>query len=170
MGGNKTNSNSITSILVEKLNNRKSGFRYKMLEVWNSTIDGATLGGDTEFVDGTYRTLPFAEMKNYRVDIIGYSGGNEKVLIEVKAGRREKLQYSQTENGAYAKTADQNGLTLFSIIPDKYDHENDIPSIAIVYKWSVIYKYALEFDNTGLADQIKFFVEKTPVSEKLKEG
>ncbi len=163
MAANQTNSNSITKILIEKLNNRQSGFRYEMIKNWN-------LPCDTEFVDGTYRTLPFAEMKNYRVDIIGYSGGNEKVLIEVKAGRREKLQYSQTENGAYAKTADQNGLTLFFIIPDKYDHENDIPSIAIVYKWSVIYKYALEFDNTGLAKQIKFFVEKTPVSEKLKEG
>lgn len=170
MGGNKTNSNSITSILVEKLNNRKSGFRYIMIKEWNSTIGGATLGDDTFFVDGTYRKLPFDEMGDCRVDIVGYSGGKEEVLIEIKAGCKEELQYSQIKNGVYDKTASKYRLKLFFIIPDKYEHQNNLPVNPKNYKWSEIYNIALEYDNTGLADQIKFFVEKTLVPEKLKEG
>lgn len=39
MAGIKTNSNSITAILVEKLNYKKSGFRTAILKLWNLPDD-----------------------------------------------------------------------------------------------------------------------------------
>ena len=136
------------------MNNRQSGFRYEMIDKWK-------LPRDTEFVDGTYRKLSFDEMGDCRVDIVGYSGGKEEVLIEVKAGRREELQPSQMKDGEYGNTyKNHNTLKLFFIIPDEYEKENDItPDKTGILKWSDIYNIALEHDNTGLAEDIKFFVE-----------
>lgn len=152
MGGNKTNSNSITSILVEKLNNRKSGFRYKMLEKWQ-------LPSDIFFEDGTNRQTSIPDMGNKKVDIIGYSNKAPKVLIEIKAGCRETLQKSQMETGEYGVTAkNHTDIPFFYIIPDKYEHQNNLPVNVKICKWSEIYNIALEYDNTGLKEQIEFFV------------
>lgn len=152
MAGNKTNSNSITSILVEKLNNRKSGFRYKMLEEWQ-------LPSDIFFVDGTNKQTPIREMRNKEVDIIGRSGTKIKVLIEIKAGNRERLQDSQKENGEYDETAKANpDIKFIYIIPDKYEYIDQIPLTMKICKWSEIYNIALKYDNTGLITQIEAFV------------
>ncbi len=173
MGSNKTNSNSITSILVEKLNNQKSGFRYNMLKKWNITKDGKTLELDDEikFEDGTNKQTPIDEMGNKKVDIIGRSGNKIKVLIEIKAGNRERLQKSQKKNGEYDLTAQAHSdIKFVYIIPDEYEDRDLIPSRMEICKWSEIYIIALEFDNTGFAEQIKFFVENNYSNPILSKG
>lgn len=78
MPGTRTNSNSITAILINKLNNKKSGFRFAMLEKWG-------LPANTIFKDGTHSTIYFPEMENKEVDIVGMSNSEYVILIEIKA-------------------------------------------------------------------------------------
>ena len=73
MAKTKTNSNSITAILINKLNYKKSGFRFAMLEKWN-------LPNDTIFTDCTHSTINCIEMGDEEVDIVGIS--NSEYVIQ----------------------------------------------------------------------------------------
>lgn len=151
MAGNKTNSNSITAILVTKLNNKKSGFRSKILSEWE-------IPDDTIFYDGTYTTLPFKEMGKAHVDIVGKSESKVVIMIEVKANLNEELQETQKKDGAYKKTAENNEIKLKYIIPEGYEHEKKLPKCKII-KWSWIYEIAKEYDSTGFCNDIEYFVD-----------
>lgn len=155
MAGNKTNSNSITAILVNKLNYRKSGFRAAILKSWGLT-------DDIEFKDGTHSSINFPEMEGKQVDIVGMVGNDYKVLIEVKANFNEPLQDSQKSDGQYQTTAKMHNLDLKFIVPDSYFHEYQLPKESENVKiipWSEIYKIAKEYDNTGFTEDIEYFVE-----------
>lgn len=158
MAGTKTNSNSITAILINKLNNKKSGFRFALLEKWD-------LPKDTFFKDGTHSTINYPEMENKEVDIVGMSGSEYVVLIEIKANLAEDLQPSQQSDGQYEKTAkNHKDIKLKYIIPDGYYHSDGLPeeceNIQII-KWSEIYEIAQNSDNTGFTEDIDNFVETT---------
>lgn len=155
MAGNKTNSNSITAILVNKLNYKKSGFRAAILRSWG-------LSDDIEFKDGTHSSINFPEMEGKQVDIVGMIGNDYKVLIEVKANFNEPLQYSQKEHGQYQTTAEKHHLDLKFIVPNVYNHDYELPKESKNVKiipWSEIYKIAKENDNTGFTEDIEYFVE-----------
>lgn len=155
MAGNKTNSNSITAILVTKLNNKKSGFRSKILSEWE-------IPDDTIFYDGTYTTLPFEEMGNAHVDIVGKSKSKVVIMIEVKANIKEELQETQNEDGAYQNTAKKHKIKLKYIIPEGYEHEKKLLNSNIyckIIKWSWIYEIAKEYDSTGFCNDIEYFVD-----------
>lgn len=150
----RTNSNSITAILIEKLNNQKSGFRSKIIKDWN-------LPENIYFVDGTHSTINIDGMNNKEVDIIGYQKNNVLILIEVKANKYESLQDSQKKNGEYEKVVkkSKNKLILKYIIPKDYAHIKDIPILAGIVEWNEIYNIAKEYDNTGFSQNIEYFVE-----------
>ena len=155
MAENKTNSNSITAILVTKLNNKKSGFRSKILSEWE-------IPDDTIFYDGTYTTLPFKEMGNAHVDIVGKSKSKVVIMIEVKANIGEELQKSQGKGKEYETTANKNTIKLKYIIPEGYAHEENLPEsseMIKIIKWSWIYEIAKEYDNTGFCNDIEYFVD-----------
>jgi hypothetical protein len=156
MAGIKTNSNSITAILVEKLNYKKSGFRNAMIKFWN-------LPDNIIFIDGTHSTIRLPEMQNKEVDIIGTVGSKILLLLEIKANCNENLQNSQKKNGQYQKTVEcHKEIKLKYIIPDGYYHISELPDETEqikIYTWSEIYEIAKETDNTGLIDQINYFVE-----------
>lgn len=158
MAENKTNSNSITAILVTKLNNKKSGFRSKILSEWE-------IPDDTIFYDGTYTTLPYEEMGNAHVDIVGKSKSKVVIMIEVKANIKEELQETQTEDGAYQNTAKQHHIKLKYIIPEGYEHEKTLLNSSKnniyckIIKWSWIYEIAKEYDSTGFCNDIEYFVD-----------
>ena len=157
MAENKTNSNSITAILVNKLNYKKSGFRAKILKEWD-------LAEDTIFYDGTYTQLPYDEMKGAHVDIVGRSINKVEIMIEVKANIKEDLQESQKKKGVYENTADNKKIKLKYIIPEGYEHKEDlpIPSDKLdcqIIKWSWIYEIAKEYDSTGFCNDIEYFVD-----------
>ena len=156
MAGIKTNSNSITAILVEKLNYKKSGFRNAMLKFWN-------LPENIIFIDGTHSTSRLPEMENKEVDIIGTDRSKIVLLLEIKANLNENLQDSQKKNGQYVKTAEcHKEIQLKYIIPDGYYHISELPEESEqikIYTWSKIYEIAKETDNTGFTDQINYFVE-----------
>lgn len=155
MAGNKTNSNSITAILVNKLNYKKSGFRAAILKSWG-------LPDDIEFKDGTHSSINFPEMEGKQVDIVGMVGNDYKVLIEVKANFNEPLQDSQKEYGQYQTTAEKYHLDLKFIVPNVYNHDYELPkeskNVKII-SWTEIYKIAKENDNTGFTEDIEYFVE-----------
>ena len=158
MAGNKTNSNSITAILVTKLNNKKSGFRSKILSEWE-------IPDDTIFYDGTYTTLPFEKMGNAHVDIVGKSKSKVVIMIEVKANIKEELQETQNEDGAYQSTAKEHQIKLKYIIPEGYEHEKTLLNSSKnniyckIIKWSWIYEIAKEYDSTGFCNDIEYFVD-----------
>jgi len=170
----KTNSNSITSILVHALNNRKSGFKSYIIGEFNKKIDDFNkstnnkykpISENVVFSDGTYTTLPLKEMGNKKIDIYGMNKADLQIMIEVKANLNETLQKSQTEE--YIDAAINNCIPLVYIIPDGYNHEDDLKKIKdkkssnlimIVY-WSTIYDIAKKTDSTGLDYQIENFVE-----------
>ena len=157
MAGNKTNSNSITAILVNRLNYKKSGFRAKMLKEWE-------LPYSTLFRDGTHSSLNFPEMKGKQVDIVGWDTdkNKENILIEIKANLDEDIQDSQRENGQYQETANKNKIPLKYIVPDRYYHQNELPQeseLIKVIRWSEIYNFAKEYDDTGFTEIIETFVQ-----------
>lgn len=167
MAGNKTNSNSITAILVNKLNYRKSGFRGAILKSWG-------LSDDIEFKDGTHSSINFPEMEGKQVDIVGMVGSDYKVLIEVKANLNEPLQDSQKEYGQYQKSAKKYNIDLKYIVPNGYYHQSDIPQDSSQISWSEIYEIAKEYDNTGFIKDIEYFVEtdfhKNTLDSVLNKG
>lgn len=155
MAKTKTNSNSITAILINKLNYKKSGFRFAMLEKWN-------LPNDTIFTDCTHSTINCIEMGNKEVDIVGISNSKYVILIEIKANLSENIQDSQKTDGQYVATAEKNEIPLKYIIPDGYYEIDKLPSkskYVQIIKWSKIYEIAQETDNTGFTEDINNFVE-----------
>lgn len=159
----KTNSNSITAIFINKLNNKKSGFRFAMLEKWE-------LPNNTIFKDGTHTTIDLQGMDNKEVDIVGMSDSKYVILIEIKANLSENIQESQKQNGQYVRTSKKNKINLKYIIPDGYYHIDELPKendyIQII-KWSEIYEIAKETDNTGFTQDIDYFVESNFASNDL---
>ena len=163
MAKTKTNSNSITAILINKLNYKKSGFRFAMLEKWN-------LPNDTIFTDGTHSTINCIEMENKEVDIVGISNSKYVILIEIKANLSENIQDSQTSDGQYVATAEKNEIPLKYIIPDGYYEIDKLPSkskYVQIIKWSEIYEIAKATDNTGFIQEIDYFVESNFASNDL---
>lgn len=157
MAKRKTNSNSITAILINKLNYKKSGFRFSMLEKWG-------LPRNTIFTDGTHSTINCKEMENKEVDIVGISNSKYVILIEIKANLSENTQDSQKSDGQYVATAEKNKIPLKYIIPDGYYEIDKLPSkskYVQIIKWSEIYEIAKSTDNTGFTEDIDNFVETT---------
>ena len=174
-----TNSNSITSILVYALNNKKSGFRGEMIKKFRNEIalfnqDKSSeekiedIPDDIIFYDGTHTALQINEMQGSQVDIYGKgeNGAKPLILIEVKASIGEDLQPdSQSgQNCYYANTAKIHHISLFYIIPEGYSHDKNIPypesNLSVTkYYWPEIRDTANIFDNTGLVYQIENFVD-----------
>ena len=96
----RTNSNSITSILVAALNNTESEFRDEMLKFLSRKIyegKDKKIDKKVEFYDCTHNPLLYKEMHGTEIDIIGRIPGHHKpeLMIEIKASAREPLQNSQ---------------------------------------------------------------------------
>ncbi|MBO7485748.1 MAG: hypothetical protein J6T84_06755 [Spirochaetaceae bacterium] len=167
MSKRSSNSNSITSILVYALNNKKSGFRKEMLELFRK-IEKADISDNIIFYDGMHTSLNLAGMDGAQIDIYGINNDGEKpsILIEVKANLNEDLQTSQTEAKNYCTAARKNGIPLLYIIPKGYYHKDELPNSKpkdnlIVEKryWTEIRNIARAYDNTGLEYQIENFVQ-----------
>ena len=153
---NRTNSNSITSILIFALNNKKSKFRNKILR----EKFGIESNENLCFYDGTHNPLLIPGMKNKQVDIYAREIGKHKVtmMIEIKANLLETLQKSQGKNGEYVKVSDHYAIPLFYIIPRQYYHKEKIPKGVI--EWEEILEIAEACkDKTGLSEQIRNFVD-----------
>lgn len=152
----KTNSNSITAILVNKLNYKKSGFRAAILKLWG-------LPDDIRFKDGTHCPTNIPEMEGTEVDIIGETGTKIVLLLEVKASLNEPLQDSQGKHGEYKNTVNAHSeIKLKYIIPDGYRHFDELSKESYqieIITWSKMYEIAKEYDNTGFTEQIDCFVE-----------
>ena len=113
MAKTKTNSNSITAILINKLNYKKSGFRFAMLEKWN-------LPNDTIFTDCTHSTINCIEMGNKEVDIVGISNSKYVILIEIKANLSENMQcYKYSSYSDYVNNS--GGITDIDFLLDMLD-------------------------------------------------
>lgn len=154
---NRTNSNSITSILILALNYNKS-FRDKILK----EKFGIEQNDNLCFYDGTHTPLLFPEMKNKEVDIYAREIGKHKVtlMIEVKASLQEILQTSQGKKGEYSSVSKNRGIALFYIIPRKYYHREEIPKNGKIIEWEEILEIAETCKNkTGLSEQIRKFVD-----------
>jgi hypothetical protein len=178
-----TNSNSIAGILVYALNNKKSGFRGALLkkiredmrenikEKTDKKSEDFNIPDDTTvFYDGTHHAIE--ELDRKEVDIYGRDNKeNLTILIEVKANKGESVQEdSQGPGKKYAKVAQKKKCPLLFILPDGYDKKgelqpesenNDIINNLYVkyYYWSEIRDIAREYDNTGLAGFIEYFVD-----------
>ena len=161
----KTNSNSITSILIYALNKRDSSFRREMIKFFNKRGANLSERDDIEFYDGTHSPLKYKSMKNKEVDIYARIRGKYKVLlmIEVKAGINETLQKSQQQNGEYYKTSITENIPLFFIIPKLYAHRNKLSFLGNnVIEWEEIMELSGTFeDETDIGNQINNFVEVT---------
>ena len=155
---NRTNSNSITSILIFALNNKKSPFRNKILK----EKFGIELNENLCFYDGTHNPLLIPEMKNKQVDIYAREIGKHKVtlMIEIKANLHEILRKPQGKKGEYLMVSEHYGIPLFYIIPRQYYHKEGIPKGII--EWEEILEIAEACkDKTGLSEQIRNFVDLT---------
>jgi hypothetical protein len=127
MAGRRTNSNSMTAIMVVALNNQKSAFRKEFFKLLNLN-DGGYI-----FSDGTQSVIEYKEINNKKIDLIGTKDGKSKLLIEIKVSINETLQRSQRSGGEYEtvyKNNKQNMDKLVYIIPDNYTHEKYIPNDA----------------------------------------
>lgn len=152
-----TNSNSMTAILVVNLNNKKSGFRSKLISLLN-------LDEEAIFYDGTHMTQGFPELKNKEPDIYVVSGGKIKAFVEIKVGSYEELQPSQAIGGEYEATSIKYQIKLAYIIPNSYTEIERLPKQAQIIKWDDMYQWASIYDNTGLKEYILNFVELTNLS------
>ena len=155
----KTNSNSMTSLLIAALNNEDLEFRSAMLKYLKEQTK-TDIPEKTVFYDGTHQTLLYKEMNGKEIDIIAREPGKRKpvLMIEVKTGLWENLQESQNKGGEYQKTAEKYGIPLIYIIPRYYAHESGIPSNSKKIEWETILSIARK-QGTYLAAQIENFVE-----------
>ena len=155
----KTNSNSITSILVAALNTEDSDFRNKMISIFSKKIK-RKIKNEITFYDCTHSPLLYKEMNDTEIDIIARYPGIHKpiMMIEIKANIGEPLQFSQGQNGYYVKTSNKHDIPLIYIIPQKYIHKEELPKTAIKIYWEDILKetgnITVNFDS-----QISQFVE-----------
>lgn len=88
----KTNSNSMTGLLVFALNNEDSEFRSAMFKYFKEQT-GTDIPGKTVFYDGTHQPLLYKEMNGKEIDIIAREPGKRKpvLMIEVKTGLWENF-------------------------------------------------------------------------------
>ncbi|MBO7430569.1 MAG: hypothetical protein J6U56_06110 [Spirochaetia bacterium] len=152
----KTNSNSITSILVSELN-KDITFRKNFISLINKKkkiIDKKTTE-KLEFFDCTHSPLRYKEMKNAEIDIIARFHGEHKpkLMIEIKANQRENLQDSQKREKEYHKTSTIHGIPLIFIIPDSYYKKTELQDWATIITWEEIR------EKSDFKDQIDAFVE-----------
>ena len=156
----KTNSNSITSILVAALNTEKSDFRTKMISIFSKKLHNKKINDDIVFYDCTHSPLLYEEMKETEIDIIARYPGIHKpiMMIEIKANIGEPLQFSQRENSYYLNTSQEHGIPLFYIIPRKYRHIESLPKEAIKIYWEDILSDTGNI-NVCFDTQITQFVE-----------
>lgn len=167
----RTNSNSITSILIYFLNNNTI-VRKNLIEMFNATEK--IVSSDVCFYDGTHSPLELETMNNKQVDIYARVPGKYKInlMIEVKAGIYEDLQDSQKEGGEYQNTSKKEKIPLIFIIPKRYSHINEIPeSVRIIYWEDILVKCSSE--NKEFSKQIEHFVDvsnenRTPKAEGNK--
>lgn len=155
----KTNSNSITSILVAALNTEDSDFRNKIISIFSKKIQ-RKIKNEIAFYDCTHSPLLYKEMHDTEIDIIARYPGIHKpiMMIEIKANIGEPLQYSQGQNGYYLRTSKKHKIPLIYIIPKKYIHKEDLPKSAIKIYWEDILKEAGNI-NVRFDSQISQFVE-----------
>lgn len=167
----KTNSNSITSILIYELNRLDSDFREKMLNQFKIPETSSDIRGQLLFYDGTHSSLKLKTMKRKEVDIYARVPGEYKLrlMIEVKAGINETLQESQKKNKEYDTTAKTEGASLFYIIPKYYSHRSKLDFCKdTIIEWEDILQIAEDCSaSTNIADQIRNFVE---ITEKEAEN
>ena len=166
----KTNSNSITSILVAALN-EKSEFRTEMLKTFKNKIKNFCKTKNIKyslrikneniiFYNGTHNPLQYKEMNGKEVDIIARNPGENKpqIMIEVKASANETLQESQAKTKEYQITSEKHNIPLIYLIPQQYNHKNDLPENSIIINWETLMSKTknlkIAFDN-----QINHFVE-----------
>ncbi len=178
----KTNSNSITSILVAALNEKDSCFRKNMFSLFQSEIkkkkkenkkikySNITFNKKIKFYDCTYSPLLYPEMEKKKIDIIARVPGKHKpaIMIEVKANISETLQDSQATGAAYENTSKEYNIPLIYIIPKDYKHRNYIPETATIINWEII-KEKTENIQISFDNQIDNFVEISSLNEKLTE-
>lgn len=165
----KTNSNSITSILIYELNNNEL-FKKEMLKVFREKSK-SDIPENILFYDGTHSPLKIKTMGEKEVDIYARVPGKYKIylMIEVKAGINEDLQDSQKIGGEYWKTS-KTGIPLFFIIPRAYTHKNDKKYIhENNIDWEEILKIANNCGNDKMVSQINNFVEITEVDAELND-
>lgn len=156
MAGTKTNSNSMTALLIVALNNKKSAFRNEFLKQLAMDDD------DFKFEDGTHCSIEYSEINGKKVDVVGRIKGRTSFLMEVKVGINECLQPSQAKNGEYETVFSNHRdeiRKLVYLIPDNYAHESELPECSKIIYWSNVYQIAKEFDNSGLEACIEQFVE-----------
>ena len=166
----KTNSNSITSILIYELNNNAL-FKNAMLNIFNEKSK-EFIPDDVFFYDGTHSPLKLKTMGTKEVDIYARIPGKYKIylMIEVKAGIYEDLQTSQMKNGEYQKTSKEEDIPLFFIIPKAYAHRNDENFIhENNIEWEEILKIAKDTGNDKIINQIHNFVEITEENDFSKD-
>ena len=170
---NRTNSNSITSILVVALNNENNNesennkFRKEMLDLFFGKKRNKRLD-NVKFYDCTHSPLLYEEMGGTEIDIIARIPGQHKpvMMIEVKASIGETLQDSQVAEGAYENTANKHEIPLVYIIPKNYIHKDKLPKnskdkpklkVKIIL-WEDIKKHISDMD-VSFEKQIEQFVE-----------
>lgn len=149
MSINNVKSNTLTQALIFAMNSKKSNMR-------NGFHDELKMdfGKKTIFIDGTHSSIEDETINNKEVDIvIENDNGEIKGLIEVKAGKYEPIQPSQTKDGEYQKLAEKLGIPLYYFIPENYSHIDSIPDKAVIVTWNKIYDVAKDY-NDYFASQI----------------
>jgi hypothetical protein len=176
----KTNSNSITSILISELNKKDSSFRRSILSLFrkrisilknsNAIFNNIRIKNEIKFYNGTHNTLQYSEMKGKEIDIIARNPGEHKpqMMIEVKSSIGETMQDSQRENGEYATTAQKRGIPLIFIIPKSYQHEEELPGSIIKIYWDTIKKKSDNAKNEEFSQQIANFVDLSTQDKTFK--
>ena len=164
----KTNSNSITSLLVAALN-AESFFRKQTLDLFSKKI-GRKISSDIRFYDCTHTPLLYEEMNGKEIDIIARVQGEHKpkMMIEVKASVGENLQESQSIGGEYENTSINHDIPLIYIIPQYYNHEDELPKNAKIIYWTEILNKIDDF-NVKFDAQIRKFVEINDESKQFEE-
>lgn len=168
MAKTRTNSNSMTSILIAALNIMDSEFRKEILILLSEKIN-KNIPENTEFFDGMHTTLLYKEMKDKEVDIIARVPGKHtpEMMIEVKVSQGEELQKSQKEKGEYAKVSEKYDIPLIYIIPKGYFYEDELPKKSIIIKWHEILR--LCDLKISMHQQIENFVENYSEEENFSE-
>ena len=171
----KTNSNSITSILVVALNSDQE-FKKTMLDLFSERIY-KKIDERVQFYDCTHSPLLYPEMNGKSIDIIARIPGKHKpeIMIEVKANIGETLQNSQKADGEYYETARNHDIPLIYIIPKDYIHKNDLPKESKKQKpkvaritWEEILGETQKI-NIPFGSQIDQFVEISESQENISD-
>ena len=165
---NRTNSNSITSLLVAALN-EESEFRTQALDLLSKKIR-RKISNEVCFYDSTHSPLLYKQMNGTEIDIIARIPGKHKpeMMIEVKAAAGETLQDSQSIGGEYENTSKDHNIPLVYIIPENYIHKEELPKIAVKIYWENLLN-GIENFNVKFDQQIRNFVEINDEIQKFTD-